>query len=122
METRTVLVVDDDPGFRDNLKDILEEHGYRILCAGTCREAMQLAEEFRPMAALLDIRLPDESGLKLTKRIKAKYPAINVVMLTSHNLPEYRQAATECGASHFFVKGTSNGNEIKSLVESLLKG
>ena len=42
-ETRTVLVVDDDMGFRDNLKDILEDHGYLFHCAGSGAEGMRLA-------------------------------------------------------------------------------
>jgi two-component system response regulator YesN len=118
-----ILLVEDDQHFRKILKQELTGWFPSVVVeeASDAKEAMEKTESFSPRIIFMDIRLPDESGLQLTKRIKAKYPAINIVMLTSHNLPEYRQAATECGASHFFVKGTSNGIEIKSLVESLLK-
>ena len=119
-----ILLVEDDQHFRKILKQELNGWFPSIVVeeASDGKEAMEKTESFSPRIIFMDIRLPDESGLQLTKRIKAKYPAINIVMLTSHNLPEYRQAAMECGASHFFVKGTSKGYEIKSLVESLLKG
>jgi YesN/AraC family two-component response regulator len=118
-----ILLVEDDQHFRKILKQELNGWFPSIVVeeASDGKEAMERTESFSPRIIFMDIRLPDESGLQLTKRIKAKYPAINIVMLTSHNLPEYRQAAMESGASHFFVKGTSNGIEIKSLVESLLK-
>jgi len=118
-----ILLVEDDQHFRKILKQELIGWfpSVTIEEASDAKEAMERTESFSPRIIFMDIRLPDESGLQLTKRIKEKYPTINIVMLTSHDLPEYRQAAMQCGASHFFVKGTSNGYEIKSLVESLLK-
>ena len=118
-----ILLVEDDQHFRKILKQELNGWFPSIVVeeASDGKEAMEKTESFSPRIIFMDIRLPDESGLQLTKRIKEKYPTINIVMLTSHDLPEYRQAAMQCGASHFFVKGTSNGIEIKSLVESLLK-
>jgi DNA-binding NarL/FixJ family response regulator len=116
-----ILLVEDDGLFRKILKQELSQWFTSVTIeeASDGKEAMAKVESFRPQLIFMDIRLPDESGLQLTQRIKAKYPAMKVLMLTSYDLPEYRQAATECGANHFFVKGTSKGSEIKSLVESL---
>ena len=113
-----ILLVEDDGHFRKILKQELMQWFPSVLIADASdgKEAMEKVESFRPLLIFMDIRLPSESGLQLTKRIKAKYPAIDVVMLTSHDLPEYRQAATECGASHFFVKGTSDGAFVKPRV------
>ncbi len=118
-----ILLVEDDQQFRKILKQELNQWFPSIMIeeASDGKEAMEKTETFSPQIILMDIRLPGESGLQLTKRIKAKNPAVHVVMLTSYDLPEYRQAATECGASRFFVKGTSYGGEIKSFVESFLK-
>jgi len=118
-----ILLVEDDGYFRKILKQELSEWFPSIMIeeATGSQEAMEKMNSFTPQIVFMDIRLPGESGLELTRRIKAMYPAIEVLMLTSHDLPEYRQAATECGASHFFVKGTSDGSEIKSIVESFLK-
>jgi len=55
----------------------------------------------------MDIRLPGENGLELTKRIKMNYPDIIMVILTSYALPEYRQAARESMADYFVPKGWS---------------
>jgi DNA-binding response OmpR family regulator len=79
MDTRSILVVDDDDGFRDSLKDILEDHGYEVFCAGSCSEAMKTAREFMPMVVLLDIKLPDgESALDLYEKNKEK---VSLVLL-----------------------------------------
>ncbi len=118
-----VLLVEDDGHFRKILRQQLSQWFPTITIeeASSGEEAMEKIGSLNPQLVFMDIRLPGESGLKLTERLKAKYPASNVIILTSHDLPEYRQAAMACGASHFFVKGTSDGSEIKSLVESLLK-
>jgi len=118
-----ILLVEDDGYFRKTLKQELSQWFPSIMIeeASDSQETMEKMNSFAPQLILMDIRLPSESGLELTRRIKAKYPANEVLMLTNHDLPEYRQADTECGASHFFVKGMSDGCEIKSIVESFLK-
>jgi len=55
----------------------------------------------------MDIRLPGENGLELTKKIKKNYPDITVVIVTSYDLPEYREAARESMADYFVPKGWS---------------
>jgi len=82
------------------------------------REAMQKLETFQPNLILMDIRLPDESGLELTKKIKTTNPNVKVLILTGHHYPEYRETAARCGADGFLVKGGSS-NEILAMVESL---
>ena len=83
------------------------------------REAMQKLESFQPDLILMDIRLPDVSGLELTKAIKVKTPHVKVVILTGHPYHEYREAATRYGADGFIVKGGSI-KEILELVETLV--
>ena len=68
----------------------------------------------------MDINLPGISGLELTKKIKKTYPDIIIIILTSFELPEYRQAAERNGADYFFSKGSSNTKEILALVESIV--
>ncbi len=118
-----IMLVEDDQQFRKALKQELSEWFPSIAIeeASDGKEAMEKVNLFCPQIIFMDIRLPDESGIETTKKIKEKFPDAIVTMLTSYDLPEYRQAATECGASHFFVKGASDGREIKSLVKSLLE-
>jgi two-component system response regulator NreC len=73
----------------------------------------------RPDLIFMDIGLPGENGLVLTKKIKDRYPDIAVIILTNHGLPEYREAAQQIGAEYFLSMGSTRPGEIVELVESL---
>jgi DNA-binding NarL/FixJ family response regulator len=83
-------------------------------------KVLQKIDEFHPNLILMDIKLPGESGLELTKKIKHKFPSTIVIVLTNYDLPEYRVAANESGANHFLGKGSSTAEEILELVDSVL--
>ena len=84
------------------------------------KEALQKVETLGPDLIFMDIKLPGENGLDLTKKIRADYPKIIIIILTSYDLPEYRQAAYQYGAKYFISKGLWSGEEILALVESIL--
>ena len=67
----------------------------------------------------MDIKLPGQNGLEVTRRIKVLHPDMQVVMLTSYDFPEYREAARACGAYNFLSKGSSTAGEIQELMEGL---
>ncbi|WP_342119172.1 response regulator [Pseudoduganella sp. OTU4001] len=67
---RMVLIIEDDPGFARILYDLAHESSYRALVAMTAEEGLRLAEEYQPQAVLLDIRLPDRSGLSVLQVMK----------------------------------------------------
>jgi YesN/AraC family two-component response regulator len=69
----------------------------------------------------MDIKLPGRNGLELTKSIKATNSEVDIVILTSYDIPEYREAAIRSGASHFFVKGNARRDEIINVVRSALE-
>jgi two-component system response regulator YesN len=120
---KTLLVEDNEP-FRKAFKEMLYDSFPKMVVeeAADGKEALEKVDSFCPRLIFMDIRLPDESGLQLTQKIKAKYPEISIVMLTSYDLPEYRKAATSYGASHYLVKGSSDIGQITALVESLSDG
>ncbi len=68
----------------------------------------------------MDIELPGENGLKLTRKIKADHPDIIISILTSHHLPEYREATTRCKANYYLSKDSIITDELFILVESIL--
>jgi len=117
-----ILIVEDNRFYRQSLKEICDGKflDLHIEEAENGKEAMEKVDSFLPGLVFMDIGLPDESGLRLTKKIKAKYPDISVVMLTSHDQPEYREAAIRFGASHFLSKGAVTGQEIQDVIESSL--
>jgi DNA-binding NarL/FixJ family response regulator len=75
-----------------------------VLQAGELRTARRLVRDEKLDLVFLDVRLPDGSGLAYARELKAEHPQLTVVICTNHNLPEYRDAAREFGASHFVPK------------------
>ncbi len=117
-----ILIVEDNPAYRESLRDILGEKCSNVVIeeAATGKEAMEKINLCCPNLIFMDIGLPDENGLQLTSKIKAEYPNVNIAMLTSHDGPEYREAAICYGASHFLSKGNVSREEIQNLVKSSL--
>ena len=117
-----VLIVEDNYCFRQLLKETLQS-GFpemEILEAGDGEEALKKITTFLPHLVFMDIRLPGESGLEITQKIRAQNPDISVIILTSYDLPEYREAAKEYRADHFLSKGTTTMESILALVKSIL--
>jgi DNA-binding NarL/FixJ family response regulator len=118
------LVVEDSALYRKLLKETLLSRfpSMEIIEAEDGEEAMQKINGQPPDLIFMDIKLPGENGLELTAKIKAKYPDMVVIILTSYDTPEYREAADRAKANYFLSKGTSSKQTILSLVESILAG
>ncbi len=118
---RTMLV-EDNSSFRQLVKDILQDEfpSMDIIEAADGVEAFQNIDSRPPNLIFMDIELPGENGLELTRKIKADYPDIIISILTSHHSPEYREAATRCKANYFLSKGSILTDEIFILVKSIL--
>jgi DNA-binding NarL/FixJ family response regulator len=117
------LLVEDNAAFRQTLFDILSAQFPSILIeeAADGKEAFQKIDSVLPNLIFMDIKLPGENGLQLTQKIKAKHPEVIIIMLTSYDLPEYREAAYQYGANYFIVKGSSTNEEILAMVRTILK-
>jgi DNA-binding NarL/FixJ family response regulator len=114
------LIVEDNVSFREIVKQILHSR-FPTMKIEEEPDGSRLFEKmdvFHPNIVFMDIRLPGENGLELTKRIKMVYPDVTVVILTSYNLPEYRQAAHQSKADYFIAKD-SQTRDFLSLVESI---
>jgi DNA-binding NarL/FixJ family response regulator len=116
------LIVEDSTFFRQLLKETLLSRFPKmdIFEAGNGEEALQKIKTKPPDLIFMDIKLPGESGLEITKKIKADYPNITIIILTSYDLPEYREAAQQYQANHFLSKGTTTKENILALVKSVL--
>jgi DNA-binding NarL/FixJ family response regulator len=115
------LIVEDNSTFRRSLKEVLCTRfpSIDVEEAADGKEALQKIADHVPEIVFMDIKLPGENGLQITKKVKAKYPEIIVIILTYYDLPEHREAALQCGADHFLSKGTST-REVVQLVQSIL--
>ena len=117
-----ILIVEDNRTFRQTLRRLLDTRFPFLTCeeAGDGEEALRKVHDFLPHLISMDIKLPGESGIALTKKIKGSYPEIIIIILTNYDLPEYRDAAMRNGADYFLSKGSSNTQEILSLIESVV--
>jgi YesN/AraC family two-component response regulator len=117
------LIVDEYRFFRETFKTRLLEHfpSMSVQEAIDGKEAMEKINRMPPHLIFMDICLPGLNGLQLTHKIKKEYPDIKIAMLTAYDLPEYQQAASQCGADHFFVKDSLDWKEIEAFVQSSLR-
>ena len=81
---KRMLVVDDEEPVRDFLSRVLERHGYQVRCAREGNEALELMEEEVPDCVLLDLKMPGMDGPETLKRIRERYQALPVVILTGY--------------------------------------
>jgi DNA-binding NarL/FixJ family response regulator len=117
-----LLLVEDNEEFRHVIGDILSSHfsTLDVSEAADGGEAFEKIQVRQPRIIIMDIQLPGESGLDLTKKIRALYPEIAIIILTDYDLPAYREAAFRYGARSFLSKGSSTPNQIIASVESVL--
>jgi len=117
-----ILIVEDSAIFRKLLKETLHSRfsSMELFEAADGEEALQKIEALLPDLIFMDIKLPGESGLELTKKIKNRYPNINIIILTAYDIPEYREAAVQAKANYFLSKGSATKESILTLVNSIL--
>ena len=106
-----VLIVDDSDLLQSRLKkSILEmDNSIHIEQAFSCKQAEELFSSFIPCKVILDIALPDGSGIDLLKKFKRENPTSIQIMLTNFPTSEFRNRCLELGADHFFDKSNLIG-------------
>lgn len=116
------MVVEDSPSFREIIKFNLRDQfpSMDIVEAGNGVEAFRKIDSDPPNLIFMDIGLPGENGLELTGKIKADHPEVIVIILTSHDTPEYREAAIRYKADYFFSKEALLNDGVFTLVKSIL--
>ena len=100
----TLLVVDDEPNIVYSISECLGSPSLKVISAGTAREGIDLVGQTRPDAVILDVRLPDMSGLEAYDRIRSIDPRLPVIMLTAFALPETAIEAIQRGAYEYLLK------------------
>lgn len=118
-----VLIAEDNAAYRETLHQVLAGRFpfMQVTESADGMDALHQALARHYDLIFMDIRLPKGSGLDLTRAIKGVFDNTIICVITSHDLPEYREAALRNGADRFMVKGDSTGEEIVAMVESLLQ-
>ena len=104
MARNRVLVVDDESGVRFGIRDFLEQHGYEIEEADSCRDAQNIFRSYRPDIVIADYMLPDGTALDLLPRLKEIDPDIPLLVLTAHGSIDLAVRAIKEGAEQFLTK------------------
>ncbi len=103
-ESASILVVDDDLDIREVLKDRLESLGYEVSTAPSGRECLNLLEKKSPQMILLDIEMPEMSGLEVLREIRKREINVSVLMITAYGTVERAVEAMREGAYDFIPK------------------
>ncbi len=116
------MVVEDSPSFSEIIKYNLQDQfpSMNIIEAADGVEAFRKIDSNPPNLIFMDIGLPGENGLELTRKIKSDHPDVIIIILTSHDSPEYREAAIRYKADYFFSKEALLNDGVFTLVKSIL--
>lgn len=114
-----LLIIDDDEGVALSLRVYFEKKGYAVLSAGTGGEGLAVALREIPDTVILDLKLPDMSGIDILGSIKKDYPEIPVIMMTGYAEIDDAVRAMKMGAEYYFKKPIDI-DELAILVEKSL--
>ncbi|MCU1641566.1 MAG: two-component system response regulator, partial [Nocardia sp.] len=100
----TVLVVDDEPVLAEMVSMALRYEGWDVATAGDGRTAVAKARETRPDVVVLDVMLPDMTGLEVLGKLRAQFPQLPVLLLTAKDSVEDRIAGLTAGGDDYVTK------------------
>ncbi|HVD38973.1 MAG TPA: response regulator transcription factor [Solirubrobacterales bacterium] len=114
---KSVLIVDDHPGFRASARRMLEASGYEVAGeAGDGETAIAACGELGPDLVLLDVQLPDLDGFEIAARLQALERAPDVVLTSSRDRADLGEAIAESPACGFIAKADLCGPALAELV------
>ena len=99
-----LMIVDDHAGIRNMIRQVIAGPGDTVIECGTAEEALHAVGVFQPDCVTMDIRMPGRSAFNVIRTIREDYPAVRVVVVTSYDQRDFRQAANEAGAAGYVVK------------------
>ena len=122
-EKKPILIVDDHPFFREGVKSLLAKQStYEVVGeAGNGKKGFRKAKELRPDLVIMDIGLPDISGIEVTRKIRELLPETRVVILSMHLKIDYIIKAFRAGATGYITKESATERLLECL-ESVAKG
>ena len=118
---RKILIIDDEEKLRSLLARIISLEGFEVLEAADFKTAWKKLEQNDIDIVLCDVKLPDGNGVESSKKIKEKYPSLEIILLTAYgNIPDGVQAIKN-GAFDYIIKGDDNNRIIPLLYRAIEK-
>jgi len=122
-DKKKILLVDDHPLFRAGLKSLLVDNpAFQIIGeAGDGEEAIRLTKTLKPDLLLLDISLPDKSGIEITREIKELFPEILIMIVSMHSKIDFITESFRAGALGYVIKESAAERLVQGL-ETVARG
>jgi DNA-binding NtrC family response regulator len=116
-----IMVVDDEERFLVSTKKLLEKKGYTVETAAGGAEALDKLIMVQPHVIILDVKMPGMDGIETLKEIKARFPLIEVIMLTGHGTVESAVTGLKSGAFDYLIKPIDLDDLLGKAEEAYLK-
>jgi DNA-binding NarL/FixJ family response regulator len=120
---KSILIIDDHPLFREGLKSIIARDKLFTVVgeAGDARKGLEELKKLQPDLVIVDISLPDKSGIEVTRAIRSRFPQIRIIIVSMHSKIDYIVEAFQAGATGYIVKESASDRLILGL-ETVLSG
>ena len=119
--SKKILIVDDEEKLRTLLTRIISLEGFEVIQASDCKTAIKKLEQIDIDVVLCDVKLPDGNGVELSKKIKDKFPLVEIILLTAYGNISDGVQAIKNGAFDYITKGDDNNKIIPLLNRAIEK-
>lgn len=120
---KSIVIIDDHPLFREGLKTIISRTARFEVAgeAGTAQEGLEMVNRLQPQVVIMDISLPDRSGLLLARDLRERHEKLNILIVSMHANIDYIVESLHAGAKGYIIKESASDRLLQGL-EAVCRG